>query len=185
MREEMCHVVELSSESLLVFQAPNIPLPIGEIVRGELRFIDATTMPVEGTVSRRDGNNVVIRLTQPLSQDRYHQELSIVGNWNERRRYFRLSYPLHEMPTIEVDGVVYRLIEISEHGVVIYVTDKPFHIGQSVSGQLTLHGNEAVNVSGSILRYNNDGAILYLPVGIPSNQIVKEQLRMIRLYKSK
>jgi len=100
----------------------------------------------------------------------------------QRRRYYRIKYPLIERPVITVDKKEYKVIDISEGGVKFFSPVKTFNIGEYINGSIKFHDGEVLEVEGHVLRLQNKRVIILLDRGITLQRILKEQRFLIKKY---
>ena len=102
------------------------------------------------------------------------------------RRYYRLSYPDSLMPTAEISGHTYQVLEISEKGMRIRCGDfNRFRVSEKVSGEVTFSDGETLSIKGVIRRKERDHYVIYELVGITFNRLVQEQRLVISRYRSR
>lgn len=96
----------------------------------------------------------------------------------QRRRQFRIEYPLSERPTLLIgEEEPYEVIDVSEEGVRFF--DHPtrsFLPGQKICGQIHFRDEQTVEIEGSVFRMMEGVIVLLLSRKIPYKLIVAEEL---------
>jgi len=100
----------------------------------------------------------------------------------QRRRFYRIKYPLIERPTITVDKKEYKVIDISEGGVKFFSPVTSFKVSEYIKGLIKFHDGEVMPVEGHVLRLQNKRVIILLDRKIPLQRILKEQRYLIKKY---
>ncbi|MEQ8171544.1 MAG: PilZ domain-containing protein [Candidatus Eremiobacterota bacterium] len=100
----------------------------------------------------------------------------------QRRRFYRIKYPLIERPKIILDNKSYQVIDISEGGIKFFSPVTIFKINQYIKGTITFHDGEVLEVEGHVLRLQNKRIIILLDIKIPLQRILKEQRFLIKKY---
>lgn len=105
---------------------------------------------------------------------------------SQRRRYFRLTYPPGDRPILTLKGTRYLAIDISEEGARFSLTDvkiSQLSEGMTVSGSLDFNGRGSFQLSGIIIRINEDSAAIKFKKLLPLKHIMAEQRYLIQKYK--
>jgi hypothetical protein len=97
----------------------------------------------------------------------------------QRRKHYRIEYPITERPTLIVgDSEEYEIIDVCEKGIKFF-----FHAGrsflplQSFKAKIRFHDDEEEEIEGKVLRANEDFVVVQLTTKVISyKRIVKEQL---------
>jgi hypothetical protein len=100
-----------------------------------------------------------------------------------RRRYFRLQYPLSDRPSLSLDGHAFEVSELSEGGLKLFLDgDYRFYAGQSIEGIITFHDESVTIVRGVVSRASDVEVVVVNLEGISFNRMVIEQQQLIRKY---
>jgi hypothetical protein len=97
----------------------------------------------------------------------------------QKRRYYRILYPITERPNLIFgDDDVYEIIDICEGGVRFFAKKggQVFLPFQTLKAKIKFHNDEVLEIEGKVLRVNDDMVVIELAKKIPYRQIVKEQL---------
>ncbi len=123
-------------------------------------------------------------------QERIDLEKSIFqggeGNkWVKEREFFRVVFPIAEVPILKIDDRKYEVADASERGIRLRVPndDSPFKDDQEVSGRFTFKTGEVCYIKGKVLRVLPSAVVLFLTDGIPFRLLMSEQRRFIGIYK--
>jgi hypothetical protein len=100
---------------------------------------------------------------------------------HERRRYFRLRYPVSARPLLTISMRSFLVRELSEGGL-RFAADMPdeFRVNDIVQGKITFRDRESLPVEGRVLRLVEDEIIVELTKGIPLKRMVEEQKYLIK-----
>ena len=100
----------------------------------------------------------------------------------ERRRFYRLKYPISASPTLELALRVYRISEISEEGLRFHCAKaKSYRVGRTVAGRIVFRDGTIHKIEGAVLRTTDDEVVVKLSRGmIPFKKIMEEQQFIIR-----
>jgi hypothetical protein len=99
----------------------------------------------------------------------------------ERRRYYRIRYPLKERPKLKVGKSLHGVIELSEGGLKIEAARLSQPEG-TVSGLLLLADARYLPVRGRIMSRDLEEIVLCDLEGLPLAIVIEEQRRLIRKY---
>lgn len=100
-----------------------------------------------------------------------------------RRRYFRLQYPLSDRPSLSVDGHAFEVAELSEGGLKLFLDgDFRFYAGKTIEGNITFHDETVAVVRGVVSRVTDVEVVVVNLEGISFNRMVIEQQQLIRKY---
>jgi hypothetical protein len=94
---------------------------------------------------------------------------------SSRREYFRLPYPITSGATLAVDGANYKVGELSERGLRVVSGVGRFALDARVQGTLTLAMGLRCQVSGTVMRIEDDSFVLKLDRGPSSYDVIREQ----------
>lgn len=98
----------------------------------------------------------------------------------ERRRHYRVRYPITRRPSVDVWGRRYEVIDVSEEGVRFHCPDSQgVAAGQPVQAVITFDDTGKADVEGKVVRIEQRRVALQLTVGIPYSRIVREQLHLL------
>ena len=103
----------------------------------------------------------------------------------ERRKYFRLKYPVLLRPTLVLDAGHYPITEISESGLRFKHEDHEHRSGTVYTVSVVFpEGEEGTVVQeieeAMVIRRLSEETALFFSNGISFDQMVKEQMRVIR-----
>lgn len=102
---------------------------------------------------------------------------------SNQRAHYRLRYPRAERPMLRIEHHGYEVIEISEGGAKILLTDSTAITDhQSFSGELRFSNRETVGVQGVVLRCREGEAALVFDGGVSLRLITDEQRRLRKKY---
>lgn len=106
-----------------------------------------------------------------------------MSHGHNKREFYRVSYPANIRPKFVIGGVIAEVIDASERGVAFRIHNKPLPELNSVLAGTIRFYRRTVDVSGVIMRVDEQRAVLLLdPPGIPMQVIVMEQQRQIGNY---
>lgn len=98
----------------------------------------------------------------------------------ERRRYYRVRYPMMRRPSVDVWGRRFDVIDVSEGGVRFQCSDpESAPAGQPVQAVITFDDTGQAEVEGTVVRVERQRVALELTVGVPYSRIVREQLHLL------
>jgi hypothetical protein len=92
-----------------------------------------------------------------------------------RREFFRFPYPVSTNALLSVDGVGYKVGEISEGGLRIVSGVSGFSVDSTIDGMLTLTMGKACKVTGKVLRVGEDHVVVKLMAGPTCYDVIREQ----------
>lgn len=100
---------------------------------------------------------------------------------DERRKFFRLHYPGHLNSRLRIYTREYRVIEVSEGGVVIIPREpREFETGESICGFVHFLAGSTALIDGRVLRFRGDGSVvIQLWKHIPLKSIHEEERFLI------
>ncbi len=103
------------------------------------------------------------------------------GQGRERRRHFRLRYPIQKRPFIEVNEHVCQLTELAEGGLRFRCSGWTAPLGEDVTARVHFDDGTTVILSGAeIKRQDEDEVVLTFRDGVSLARMVREQRRIIR-----
>lgn len=92
------------------------------------------------------------------------------------RQQFRIQYPAAARPEIVIDGRVYDVLDISEHGVRFRGGDEiAVAVGDALTGTIRFRRTQAVDVKGTVLRIAGREIAAKLDAGVPLKAMIEEQ----------
>ena len=98
----------------------------------------------------------------------------------ERRRHYRIHYPMMRRPWVDVWGQRLEVIDVSEGGVRFQCPDSQgVSAGEAVQAVITFDDQGSVDVEGIVVRVERRRVALRLTVGVPYARVVREQLRLL------
>lgn len=101
----------------------------------------------------------------------------------ERRREYRLHYPVEERPRIIIDDIDYIVQELSEGGMkVLFDKENELPADFPFSGLIRYIDGEEVEVTGKVLRTNDHGFSVQFEKGVGMRRIVADQIRLKKKY---
>lgn len=99
----------------------------------------------------------------------------------ERRRHYRLRYPVDGRPLVAVTGVDRRLAEVSVRGLRFVAPPGAYLEGQVVRVELKVFGHPVLAIPEAVvLRVEGDECAVWLTEEIDHAVILREQRRIIR-----
>lgn len=103
----------------------------------------------------------------------------------QRRRHFRLRYPIPIRPPIEIDGNVFSVVDVSEGGLRLHGVSSAYpEEGKQVTGEIEFQDGAKVEIIGHVLRTTDQGdCVLELERGVPQSRMMDEQRRMIQKHR--
>jgi len=123
-------------------------------------------------------------------QERIEMEKAIFqggegDKWAKEREFFRVVFPMAEVPILVIDDRRYEVVDASERGIRLRVPDddSPFKDDQEIRGEFTFKTGETCYVEGKVLRVVPSAVVLFLADGIPFKLLMNEQRRFISIYK--
>lgn len=103
------------------------------------------------------------------------------GKGRERRRHFRLRYPIQKRPFIEINDHVCQLTELSEGGLRFWCDDWRAPLGEDVTARVHFDdGTTVILVGAEVTRQDKDEIVLVFRDGVSLARMVREQRRIIR-----
>lgn len=104
---------------------------------------------------------------------------------DERRRHFRLRYPISVRPPIEIDGNVFSVVDLSEGGLKFHGSRSTYPAaGTNVVGKIQFSDGTRAEVRGQMVRVTVGGdCVLQLTQGVPLARMMDEPRNMIRKHR--
>ena len=102
----------------------------------------------------------------------------------QKRQFFRVIYPIVERPKVIVAGKSYKIIDLSEGGLKIYVKPQPvsLKVDAIIVGKVFFADGVSQEFTGKILRTHEDFIVVRTSVGISLQRIMNEQRFLIGKY---
>ena len=98
----------------------------------------------------------------------------------EKRKYFRIEYPASIRPTLKIRKHEFEIVDISEKGVK-FSAGKEIKFGRWVTGNVTFHDGQAIDIEGRIAWKRGESIGMFLTVkSIPYPKILSEQRLLAR-----
>lgn len=101
---------------------------------------------------------------------------------SSRREYFRLPYPITSGAVLSVNGTNYKVDEISERGVRVVTGVGRLPVASAIEGTLQLVQGKRCDVSGVVLRIDDNAFIVHLDRGVRSSDIMREQVCVAKAF---
>jgi hypothetical protein len=99
---------------------------------------------------------------------------------SQRRQHFRVSFPENNGPRLLIGGILYSVIDMSEHGLRIRNPLRHKMPQDLFVAHLNFPENESVKIVGSVVRKDKDQVAIHLVVGIPYKIILREQMEFMK-----
>ncbi|MHA2403904.1 MAG: PilZ domain-containing protein [Candidatus Kariarchaeaceae archaeon] len=100
-------------------------------------------------------------------------------NYNRRRQYYRIRYPLSYRPKARIHGEDYEgeVVELSERGV-RFLYEGKFILSEGLDLEITItfHNGESFELQGEILKVTKEDIIVRFFNWLPLSRIMMEQL---------
>lgn len=105
--------------------------------------------------------------------------------WIYTREFYRLEYPSKERISLKSGDLSYEVVNISEKGAkLLDKSGEKLDPEKTISGTVTFHNGETIEVEGTILRILDQGYFVILfSKRIPFSSIMKEQRYLMERYK--
>ncbi|MGB1580812.1 MAG: PilZ domain-containing protein [Nevskiales bacterium] len=101
----------------------------------------------------------------------------------ERRRKYRLRYPIAERPVLLINDVSYRVSDLSEGGMqVVFGEDQRVPEDFPFKGTIRYVDGEEVVIVGKVLRSNQKGFTSEFEQGVSLRRIMRDQIRLRKQY---
>jgi len=101
----------------------------------------------------------------------------------ERRRQYRLHYPMAERPLLHVGDAGYTIAELSEGGMRVLFNDDPNAPDDyPFEGVIRYIDGEEVHINGKVLRADEHGFSVQFNQGVGMRRIVADQIRLKKKY---
>ena len=100
-----------------------------------------------------------------------------------RRRYFRLSYPAAERPTLRWRGHDYKVVEISEGGIKVQAPEvDESAVGRNFAGVIRFKDGGTAALVGVVVRAGETEMVVQLSKRIDFRRMLIEQRRVRQKY---
>lgn len=103
-----------------------------------------------------------------------------------QREYFRLVYPQAHRPTLIVDIDNYEIEDVSEYGMKVRIDNDPaFMVDDSIIATIAFPDGKEFDLSGQVVRIDDEYAGLQLETPLPLSVIRAESLYIMNNYTAK
>mgnify|MGYP000209086016 CR=1 FL=1 len=103
-----------------------------------------------------------------------------------QREYYRLSYPDSHRPSLVMDVENYEIADVSEYGMKVKIDNDPaFMVADSIIATIAFPDGKEFDLSGEIVRIDEDCAGLKLETPLPLSVIREESLFLMNNYSMK
>jgi hypothetical protein len=99
-----------------------------------------------------------------------------------RREYFRLPYPITSGATLVVGSTNYKVGELSERGLRVITGVGEFPVDSRIEGTLALTMGARCQISGTVLRIEDDAFVVKLERGPSTRDVMREQLYLSKTF---
>ena len=99
-----------------------------------------------------------------------------------RREFFRLPYPISTNAVLAVNGANYKVDEVSEGGLRIISGVGRFAVDARVEGTLTFTMGTRCEVTGKVLRIDDNSFVLKLERGPSCYDVMREQRHVAKSF---
>lgn len=107
-------------------------------------------------------------------------------NNDDRRDYYRITYPKGDEPVLEIAGLHYPIVDLAERGLKFRITGSlPLFRGGALKGSIIFHDDQVIEVSGKMIRKGLRYVVVHLESGIPLKKIMEEQRFLLKKHKVK
>ena len=101
----------------------------------------------------------------------------------ERRKHYRLKYPVSERPTVQLNDQDFQVFDVSENGVTVLLpSGHSVHVNQPVSGVPRFGDGEHICIEGVVMRCDEETMALELSKGVSMKRMLAEQSRLRHKY---
>jgi hypothetical protein len=101
---------------------------------------------------------------------------------HNRRKHYRIIYPLTERPSFGFDSTISEVIELSERGLRFRADEHKPPLHSRVAGRVALRHGLELEVSGIVVRKTENSIALHLDLQpIPFMAVMREQLYLRKL----
>lgn len=102
-----------------------------------------------------------------------------------QRECFRLLYPRSHRPSLMINIDSYEVEDVSEHGVKFRIDDDPaFMVDDNVTAIIAFPDGKEFDLSGQVVRIDNEFAGLELDTPFPLSVIKEQTLYIMNNYQS-
>lgn len=104
---------------------------------------------------------------------------------HKQREYYRLKYPQSYRPCLLVDIENYEIEDISEHGMKFKIdSDQDFLLNENIMASIAFPDGKEFDLSGHIIRIENDYASIELDTILPLSLIRSEYIYISDNYEN-
>jgi len=108
-----------------------------------------------------------------------------MNDYNQRE-YYRLEYPRTHRPSLVIDVDNYEIEDVSEFGVKVKINDDPaFMVDDSVIATIAFPDGREFDLSGQVVRIQDEYAGLQLETPLPLSVIRSESLYVMTNFPRK
>ena len=108
-----------------------------------------------------------------------------MNDYNQRE-FYRLKYPLAHRPSLMINVDNYEIEDVSEYGMKFKIDDDPaFMVDDSVIAVICFPDGKEFDLSGQVVRIDENYAGLQLETPLPLSVIRDESLHVMTTYSSK
>ena len=101
----------------------------------------------------------------------------------ERRKQYRLHYPINERPEIMIEDRQYQISDLSERGMkALFLDDHELPDGYPFAGHITYVNGDKTDVIGKVVRSTDHGFSAHFDEGVELRQIMEDQIRLKAKY---
>ncbi|MDX1497781.1 MAG: PilZ domain-containing protein [Salinisphaeraceae bacterium] len=101
----------------------------------------------------------------------------------ERRKKYRLRYPIAERPLLLVNDVTYRVSDLSEGGMrVVFDQDNSIPEDFPFNGTIRYVDGEEMTIVGKVLRSSQNGFTAEFEQGVSLKRIMRDQIKLRKQY---
>lgn len=103
-----------------------------------------------------------------------------------QREYYRLIYPHAHRPSLVIDIDNYEIADVSEYGMKVRIDDDPaFMVADRVIATIAFPDGKEFDLSGQVVRIDDDYAGLQLETPLPLSVIRSESLYIMNNFSVK
>jgi PilZ domain len=101
---------------------------------------------------------------------------------HNRRKHYRIFYPMTERPGFAFESTISEVIELSERGLRFRADEAKPPLHSRVAGRVALRQGVELEVSGIVVRKTENSVALHLDLQpIPFMAVIREQLYLRKL----
>ena len=106
----------------------------------------------------------------------------LTENEANRRKLFRLRFPIGERPSLTADSETFNVIELAENSARLEFTGKLISWSSATSAMLEFKSGTVVKTSVTLSRVEDDHFIVTLEVPVEQKELMIEQRRLLAKY---